>query len=404
MLKSNKLNLLISIVCAIVLWAYITTVVNPETERTVTGIPVDLTNIEALNYRGFTVNESISYLVDVSVRGSRSEVAKLTPADFRATADITGYRKGVASVPVNIVMPPNFELVDIRPENIQVDIVNLITVNKPVRLEYEDTFPSGMEPGSIIITPEEMEVSGIADVVDSIDYIRAIVPEGSLSEEVSTFRLDVVAINKNGEPVHNVGLSHNSVEVTAAIYIVKRVPLRIETIGEPNENAEITDLYIPGNIVIRGAMADIEEINEIEGRPIDLSDITYTEEIPIEPYLHLPEGVELANASQNLSIRIEVQGISKKEFIYTADMIELRDLAPTLSGHVKTGSVTVIVLAPQDVLERVTQYNVKLFVDVSGYSRVGLTSEFEVETECGIEEIRSITVEPAKVQVTINRD
>jgi len=403
-LKNNKLNLLISIVCAIVLWAYITTVVNPETERTISGIPVTLNNIEALNYRGFTVNEGISYLVDVTVRGSRSEVAKLTAADFRATADITGYRKGVANVPVAVIVPPNFELVDIRPENIQVDIVNLITVNKPVRLEYEEEFPFGMEPGALIITPEEMEVSGIAEIVDSIDHIRAIVPEGFLSEDINTFRIDVFAINKDGEVVHNVGLSQNSVEITAALYTIKRVPLRIETVGEPNENTEITYLNIPGNIVIRGAVADIEEIEEVEGRPIDLSDITYTEEIPIEPYLHLPEGVELANASQNLSIRIEVQGISKKELTYTADMIELRDLAPTLSGHVKTGSVTVIVLAPQDVLETLNQNNIKLYVDASGYQRVGITSELEVETECAIDGIRSITVEPAKVQVTINRD
>ena len=73
MLKNNKLNLLISIVCAIVLWAYITTVVNPETQRTISGIQVDLTNIEALNYRGFTINEGVPYRVDVTVKGARSD-------------------------------------------------------------------------------------------------------------------------------------------------------------------------------------------------------------------------------------------------------------------------------------------------------------------------------------------
>ena len=403
MLKNNKLNLLISIVCAIVLWAYITTVVNPETERTINNVPVELTNIEALNYRGFTINESMSYVVDVVVRGARSEVAKLTTLDFRATADMTGYRKGIANVPVNMTVPSNIELVDIRPETIAVEVVNLITVNKPVRLEFEDEFPRGVEPGALIITPEEMEVSGVADVVDSIDYIRALVPAGALTEEVSTFRIDVFAINKAGEVVHNAGLSHNSVEVTAALYTVKQVPLRLETIGEPNENTEVTDMFIPSFITIRGAVADIEDIEEIEGRPIDLSNITYTEEIPIELYLHLPEGVELAEASKHLAVRIEVQGISKKEFTFTSDMIEVRDLAPTLSGHVKTSSVTVIVLAPQDVLDTVRQYHIQLYVDASGYQRVGGAIEIEVEAECSIE-VRSITVEPARVQVTIIRN
>ena len=403
MLKNNKLNLLISIVCAIVLWAYITTVINPETQRTISGIPVDLINIEALNYRGFTTDDSVTYSVDVTVSGSRSEVAKLTLADFRATADMTGYRKGIANVPVNVVMPPNYELIQIRPENIQVEVVNLITVNKPVRLEYEEEFPPGTEPGSITVTPEEMEVSGVAEIVDSIDYIRALIPAGILTEEVSTFRVDVVAMNRDGEPVYNAGFSQNSVEVTAALYTVKRVPLRIETIGEPNENTEITDLFIPSFITIRGTQADVEEVEEIEGRPLDLSSLTFTEELPIEPYLHLPEGIELAEASQNLSIRIEVQGIQKKEFTFTADMIELRDLAPTLSGHVKTGSVTVIVLATQDILEKITENDIELFIDTSGYQRIGVTIELEVQAECSIE-VRSITVEPARVQVTINRN
>ena len=403
MLKSNKLNLLISIVCAIVLWAYITTVVNPETQRTISGVPVEITNVEALNYRGFTVNESMTYLVEVTVIGSRSEVAKLTPADFRATADVTGYRRGIANVPVNIVMPQGFELVQTRPENIQIEILNLITVNKPVRLEFEEDFPFGTEPGSILVTPEEMGVSGIAEVVDSIEYIRALVEEGTLSEDVTTLRVDVVAINKDGEPVYNVGLSHSSVEVTAALYTVKRVPLRIETIGEPNENAEITDLFIPSFITIRGAQAAIEEVEEIEGRPLDLSTLTFTEEIPIEPFLHLPEGIELAEVSRNLAIRIEVQGISKEEFTFTADMIELRDLPSTLTGHVNTGSVTVIVLAPQDVLETLSQDDIVLFIDTSGYQRTGITIELEVQAECEIE-VRSITIEPARVQVTIIRN
>jgi len=403
-LKNNKLNLLISIVCAIVLWAYITTVVNPETERTVSGVQVELINVEALNYRGFTTDENTPYLVDVIVKGARSEVANLTSLDFRATADMTGYnRKGIAAIPVNVVTPTNIELVQIRPETIDVDIVNLITVNKPIRLEFEDEFPRGVEPGAIMITPEEMEVSGIAEIVDSVDYIRAYVPAGLMTEEINTFRIEVDAINKAGEVVENARLSHSSVEITAALYTVRQVPLRIETIGEPNENTEITDLYIPRFITIRGALADIEDIEEIEGRPIELSNITYTEEIPIEMYLHLPEGVELADASKNLSVRIEVQGISKKEFEFTGDMIEVRDLAPSLSGHVKTGSVTVILLAPPDVLDTIRQNQIKLFVDASGYQRVGSAIEIEVEAECSVE-VRSITVEPAKVQVTIIRD
>ena len=402
MLKSNKVNLLISIVCAIALWAYITTVINPETERTIGGIQVDLVNIDALNDRGFTVNESTAILVDIVVRGARAEIAKLQPADFRATADMTGYKKGIAHVPVNIAMPSEIELAQVRPDAIDVSIVDLITVFKPVRLEFEESFPRGQEPGFIEIIPDEMEVSGVTELVDSVDYIRALVKTGELTEEISTFRVDVFAIDKSGLPVYNLSLSQPSVEVTGALCTTKVVPLRIETIGEPREDIEITDMFIPSYIIMRGVKEIVEGIEEVECRPIDLTDITYTEEIPVEP-ISLPNGVEVADGSKTLTVRVEVQGIATREFEFTADMIDILNLDDGLSGHVNTGRVVVTVLAPPDVITGVSQDDIKLGVDASEYHRAVSAVEMEVLAECDIE-VRNIIIEPQKVRVTIIRE
>ena len=402
MLKSNRVNLLISIICAIALWAYITTVVNPETDRTISGVLVYPINIDALNDRGFTVNESMTYPVDIVVRGARAEVAKLKAEDFRATADMTGHKKGVASVPVNVIMPNGIELVQVRPDAIDVNVVDLITVYKPVRLEFEEEFPRGQEPGFIEIIPDEMEVQGLTELVDSIDYIRALVKKGELTEEISTFRVDVFAIDKAGRPVYSIRLSQPSVEVTGALCTTKWVPLHIETIGEPREDIDITDMHIPDFIMIRGVKEIVEEITEVEARPVDLTNITFTDEIPVEP-VSLPNGVEVADASKTLSVRVEVQGIVKKEFEYTADMIEIRNLDENLSGHVNTGSVTVTVLAPPDVIAELAREDIKLYVDASEYHRAVNAVEMEVMAECEAE-VRSIVSSPGKVRVTIIRE
>ena len=404
MLKNNKLNLLISIVCAIVLWAYITTVVNPETEITISDVKVELVNTEALNDRGFTVNERISYLVDVTVTGPRAEVLKIKAQDFKATADIAGYRKGMSNVPVNVTPPNNIELIQVRPEAIAIDIVDLITVFKPVRLEFEEEFAMNQEPGFIEVLPEEMEVSGVASAVDNIDYIRVLIPSGDLTEEMNTFRLEVEAVDKEGQVAYNVGLSQNLVEVTGKLCYTKWVPLRIDTIGEPNESIEVTDMYIPSFITIRGAQEDVEGITEVEGRPVDLSSVTVSEVFHIdESVLNLPEGVEVAEASRNLSVRIEVQGIARKEFTFTADMIEVKNLVSSLSGHVNTGSVNVTVLAPRDVLEEVKQDDLTIYVDATDYRWAGASIEMEVTVECAIE-VKDIIADPKKVRVTIIRE
>jgi YbbR domain-containing protein len=402
-LRNNKLNLLISIICAVVLWAYITTVVNPTTERTVGGIIVELVNVDALNDRGFTVAEGMTFSVEATVSGSRSEVAGLVSSDFRATADMTGYRKGTAKVPVSLTLPNNIDLIQIRPDEIEVEVVELITVFKPVRLEFAAEFPLDTEPGFIQVIPEEMEVTGVAEAVDNIDYIKAVVRDEHLSEELTTNRLDVFAVNKAGEHVYNVGLSQSSVEVTGMLCKVKRVPLHVEMIGEANENVEVTDMYIPGYVSIRGAAAVVDGITEAHGRSVDLAAITSTTEIPLQEILGpgLPEGVELANASQNLSVRIEVQGIQRKEFTFTADMIEITNLLPSLSGHVNTGSVTVTILATRDVLDKIKEENLKLSVDASDQRWAASLIEMDVTAVSDIEEVKEIIVEPKKVRVTI---
>ena len=405
MLKSNKLNLLISIVCAVVLWAYITTVVNPLTERTVSNIQVELVNVDALNDRGFTVSNGVPAFVEAIVSGSRSEVAALTPADFRATADIAGYRKGIARVPINITGPVNIEIIQLRPDAIEIEIVDLITVFKPVRLEFEEEFPPGMEPGFIQVIPEEMEVTGVAEVVDNVDYVRVPVPEGTLTEELLTVRLDVEVVDREGNIVYNAGLSQNSVEVTGMLCTVKRVPLDIEILGQPNENVEVTYKSIPTFVSIRGAASVVEGITEAQGRPVDLSEITSSTEIPLQDILGpgLPEGVEIAEASRDASIKIEVQGIQRKEFRFTADMIEIVNLLPSLSGHVNTGSVKVTVLATRDVLAQVNIEDIHLTVDASDLRWAANLIEMDVEARSDVE-VKDIIVDPRKVRITIVRE
>jgi YbbR domain-containing protein len=405
-LRNNKLNLLISIVCAVVLWAYITTVVNPITERTVNSIPVELVNLDALNDRGFTVSEGIPAFVDVTVSGARSEVTNLTPADFRATADIAGYRKGVAKVPINISGPVNIEIIQLRPEDtIDIEVVDLITVFKPVRLEFEEEFPPGTEPGFIQVIPEEMEVTGVAEVVDNIDYVRVPVPEGVLTEELTTNRLEVEVVDRNGNVVYNIGLSQSSVEFTGMLCTVKRVPLDIEIIGQPNESVEVTDMYIPTFVSIRGAAEVVEGITEAKGRPVDVSEITSTTEISLLDILGpgLPEGVEIAEASINGSIKIEVQGIQRKEFRFTADMIEIVNLLPSLSGHVNTGSVKVTILATREILAMVNEADIHLTVDASDLRWAANLIEMDVDVVSDIE-VKEIIVEPRKVRITIVRE
>jgi YbbR domain-containing protein len=401
MLKNNKVNLLISIVAAIALWGYVTLAVNPQTDGAITSIPVELTNLEALYDKGLTIADASTYTVDVEVSGTRSEVIKLTAADFRATADMTGYPKGSNNVAVKVITAANVEISRIRPETIPVTVVDRITVTKPVRLAFADEFKKGEEPGFITIAPAEMEVSGTITAVDSVAYIRAEIPEGMLSEESLTIKLDAVAISRDGQPVYSVGLSQDQVEVTATLCSTKTVPLRINITGETPETVEVTYKYVPSTITIRGTKDAIKDILEIHGRDVNLRQIVDTTEIPVDPYL--PSGVETADDSDGLVVKIEVQGIENKELEFTADMIEIVGLPDRLIGHVNTGVITVAVFATAETLSEVTAQTIHLSIDATEIALAAEQVEMDVITESDLD-VKKITVEPAKVRVTFNKN
>ncbi|GHU68690.1 hypothetical protein AGMMS49983_21600 [Clostridia bacterium] len=401
MLKNNKINLLISIVAAIALWGYVILVVNPQSTQTIASIPVELTNLEALFDHGLTIADASTYTVDVEVSGTRSDVLKLTAADFRATADMTGYPKGQNNVTVKVITAANADILHIRPETIPVTVVDRITVTKPVRLVFGDDFARGEEPGFITIAPTEMEVSGTVTAVDSVAYIRAEMPEGMLSEEPLTIKLDAVAISREGSPVTSVGLSQDQVEVSATLCTTKTVPLRIDITGETLDTIEVTYKYVPTRITIRGTVSALSGITEIRGRAVNLRQIVDTTEIPVDPYL--PSDVEVADASENLAVKIEVQGIEKKELEFTADMIEIVGLPDRLTGHVNTGVITVTVFATAEMMPELTTETIHLSVDASEIALAAEQVEMDVIYECDLD-VNKITVSPVKVRVTFNQN
>jgi len=400
MFENNKLNLLISIVAAICIWIYVTLMINPEVDAQIKNIPVELINLESIRDRGLTVSGAENFTVDVTVLGPRSEVSELTAADFKATADMTGYPKGVVNVKVRVVGPSDATLSQVNPETVSVEVVDLITVTKPVRVEYSEVFAKGTEPGFVTVMPDEMEVSGTAEYVDSIDYIRAQVPAGALSEQMTTLSLDPVPISKTGLPVDmdEVELSQDVVQMSATLCTVKSVLLNFDMIGEVPENVQVTGMSVPRNIMVRGTKEAVDGLTEVFAKDIDLSKLTETVEIAIEPYL--PEGVEVSDKAGERAVKIEIQGISKRSFRFTADMIEVANLRTGLFGHVNTGEVVVTLLAPEDIIDNIRQDDIRVYVDASDIMNPADAIELEVAFACD-KEFKSLAASPDTVRVTI---
>jgi hypothetical protein len=85
----------------------------------------------------------------------------------------------------------------------------------------------------------------------------------------------------------------------------------------------------------------------------------------ITPELNLPEGVELAEASRDLAVTIEIGGEEAKSFEVTSDMIKVRGLPSGYYAHIVTSTLSVTIFGSHDQLAKFSPDDLKLYIDLS---------------------------------------
>ena len=170
----NILPKIISVLMAFILWFYVMTLESPIHQETFKGIPVEVTlpvSGELSLYSGYNA------LVDVTVKGKKSDLNQISVADFRATADASAYTQaGKYSIPVNIEIPGGFTLVDKSISLLSVYLDAKATASVPVKVELTGyVLSEGLELGGdneIEKSTSEVFLSGPKSVLDTIETAR----------------------------------------------------------------------------------------------------------------------------------------------------------------------------------------------------------------------------------------
>ncbi|MDR3072691.1 MAG: hypothetical protein LBU41_04285 [Clostridiales Family XIII bacterium] len=125
MLQNNKFNLVLSILIAIALWAYVVLAIDPVGEERFTNIPVNITNADALTAQGLAIDSEDVGTVTVTVTGNRSELVDLKEEHFKAVADVQGLTYGNHHVTVTVAAPLGLKVTDVKPTYITISVVDL---------------------------------------------------------------------------------------------------------------------------------------------------------------------------------------------------------------------------------------------------------------------------------------
>lgn len=394
----NAMTKIVSVIIAIVLWMYVIGEVNPEIISEINNIEVKLVNVEKLEQSGLVVMGQDYYSVNIKVRGRRSDVVNISSTDINAIADIRGFGEGENSIPVEVNLPSSLEVETINPVQIKVTLDKVVSRSKPVEVAYKGKAASGYIHGTPELPQSEIMISGPEAYVEAVEKIMVYVDLNDASQDIQqSFPIKVV--NNEGEEVLGVTPEQTYINVSLPILRVKNVPININVTGNAADGYQVVSVVqLPSRVEIKGREGQVEAIDHLTAQQVSLEGITATQEVPLT--INLPEGIAFVHPSQNPRIKVTVEEIVSKTFLYDLEEIELNGLNDgydiQLSDNIE--SITLTIDDIESEIESLLKEDINVSLDLSNLEEGSHSVKVSWHSE---KEFNGVKVEPEVADVII---
>ncbi|MBR0416346.1 MAG: hypothetical protein IJI56_00885 [Firmicutes bacterium] len=384
-MESRKiLRLVTSLLISIALWVYVINVVNPSSTTVVRNIPVTLTGTEALYEKNLAIDGSGKYTVDITVRGSRTDLATISVDNISATADVSELTLGQDYITVEVKVPKEYTVEDIRSRKQQVYVDELEVKTVDVNVVYTGNQTQGNEAAVISVYPSVVEVSGAKNQVEKVSSYDVTVDSSALKyEEISELLLEGQVKDSSGNVLAGVKASDPEITVRAAVYPTKTVTLNTVWYGQPWAGASINKITVPETITVKGASADIAGVSEVYSEEIDIDGISGDTSIGIVPVL--PDGVYLSEKDKDIQMVVDLDDTGSIDFHYYPYEISTSNLSDKLYATYSLPEdqyITATVKGPIATLKTMSASDVILTADGSkfilGTTNVKVTASTQI--------------------------
>ena len=333
--RQKRIDIIVSIVAAVLLWIYVINIANPTVTATVRDVPVTINGQETLNNRGYALAVTEGFSTNVTISGPRNDVNKVKAEDITLIADVSALSEGIQAVDLRAVMPSNINLESLQETSINVPIEEYVTVPKPVDVIFSGA-KDGQEAAILGLSLSQVEVSGASSVVSAISFVRA---NGDISEaeldKAEEYTLAISPVDATGHAIENASLAQNSITVIAAVYQTKDVPVEIPVVGDVWPGAVLAESKLTQTVKIKGPAYALSQISSIGTSVVDISDLYETTVFEVDPLL--PAEVYISEDNQKITAEIVIADEGALSFSYTAGDVLVKNLDDGLAATVSLG-------------------------------------------------------------------
>lgn len=392
---------IISLALAITLYIFVT--VESEVSQNNSRIPSGTTNeIHVIDEVPLDIKiDSERYVVSgvpehvkVTLEGRMSVILPIArQLNFNVFVDLRELTEGEHTVEVEYENLPESVTAYIEPKTIDVVIekrtAKEFTVD--VDLVNEDKLPLGYEIGEPEVNPQTVTIISSQAIIDQIAMVKVFIDVTDLKESIHNRELPISVYDIQGNAL-KILVEPASVMVSLPVERPsKTVPLKLQTSGELAEDLEIESIELANeDIEIFGKRAILNEISELNTKPLDLAKIDKSGKYEVE--IDFPEGV-IAN---NTTVEVEVKLLKTRTFEDVSIDVEANSNLSVTIENPNDGKVNVQASGSDELIEQLKKADIRAFV------RVNRSTEGREEVDLSLEGPDDVTLEASIKKITVS--
>ncbi len=415
----NKIgSLLLAFLVAFALWIYVITVVSPDSDATITGIPVELQGESVLQERGLMIVANETPTVTLQVKGNRNDLNKLNRSNITITVDVTKIDSaGTMNAAYNIRYPGDVPDNAITthsqdPGTVLLRVEERIAKEVPVVVKFQGAVPENYLQKKETVDYPMIPIVGAKSVVDTITQAVVNVDVSGQKATFQTDELEYDLCDATGKKVESnlitVDITH--VRVTVPVVLVKEVKLEADILAGNGASEKNTTVEIsPKSIQISGPESIISNLNAITlVDVIDLGEYLDGESFTTDPieFVLPPQVTNETTDTNTATVKVSFTDVVIRELkIPTKDLEDWDNLSKNYNVDPKEKEITVKIRGSKEYVDQITaadfvatisKNNINTNTEILTMSLTLSADYAEVEELCILES-------PEELAVTVSR-
>lgn len=326
---------ILSILCAIVLWAVIVNIYDPTTSVTISNVNVELINTESLTDKDYTYEVIDGSKISVYLSGPKSIITDIKSSDIVATVDLSKITAFADYVDIEVkVIKDGREInnIEVTPRTtaVRLSIENRLTEEFTVTPEITGNVAEGHVLSNLNVSPNIIKITGASSVVESINSVKAICDVSGANSDISG-SAKLVAYDGEGNVMStdNLTFSRTEVDFTASVSASKTVSVRSAGVsGTVRDGYRIIAVELSlDSVELTGSAEALNDISEvvIPASAVSVEGLSASKSytVWISDYV----GSDIKVKSENtLVINVKIADINSREFTFDTGRIAFENL------------------------------------------------------------------------------